>query len=71
MRRQGEEKKLLSKHDSASARHHELLASNRRVFKAREKQKDKATDTLAMLRKIYDDGRTVPVEANVAEWGDR
>lgn len=65
-----EVKQFRSDRDSAAARHHELLASIRRVSKAREEQKQKAAITLMKFRKIYDHGRKVTVEAHVAKWSD-
>lgn len=61
--------KIRSKRDSSAARHHELLASIRRIMEAREKPKDKAADTLVKLRKVYEGGRKIRAEAHVAEWG--
>lgn len=58
---------LSSERDGAVTRYHELLASIRHVVKAREEHKDKAVGVLVKLRKIYDDERSVTVEAHVAE----
>lgn len=53
---------LLSKRDSAAARHHKLLALIRHVVKAREERDDKAVGTLVKFRIVYDDGRKASVE---------
>lgn len=65
-----EVKKFRSDRDSAASCHHKLLAFIRLIVKAREERKDKAVDTLAKLRKIYDEGRKVTIEAHRADWGD-
>lgn len=44
--------KLRSELDSTAARHNELLASIRRVFKTPEERKDKVAVTLVTLRRI-------------------
>lgn len=63
-------KKLHSERDSAAVRHFELLASTRRVVKAREERKDRAIDALVKQRKIYDSSGMFTMGAHVAEWGD-
>lgn len=58
---------LCSERDSAAASHHELLAAICRAVKVREERKDKATEILVKLRKIYHYGRKVTVEPHVVE----
>lgn len=62
--------KLRSKRNNADPLYHELLASIRRVVKAREVRKNIAVDTLVKLCNFYGDGRKVTLEVHFAEWGD-
>lgn len=58
---------FVSERDNAAACHHDLIATNFCVFNTREERIDTATDTLVKVRKKYDEGRKVTVEAHVAE----
>lgn len=60
--------KLRSERDGPAARHRKLLASIRLVVKAREQRNGKAADIVVKLRRVYDEGRRVTVDAHVAEW---
>lgn len=57
-----------SEPDSTAPRHHELLASNCRILKAREEENDKADDTPVKIRTIHDNKRKVTVNGLVAKW---
>lgn len=61
---------MRSERDNAAARHHKLLASILCIVKAREERKHKAADTPMKSRKVYDDGRSVTVEAHVFKRSD-
>lgn len=62
--------KMRSERNSAAARHHELFVCIRRIVEACKKRKDKAPETLAKFRKVYEEWRKVRVEAHVVKWGE-
>lgn len=59
--------KVLSEGNSAAARRRDVLLPIHRIVVAQKKRKDKASDTLVKLRKVYEEGRRVRVEAHVVE----
>lgn len=51
--------KVRSKQDSAAAVHHKLSVSIRLIVEAPKTRKNGASDSLAKLRKVYEEGRKV------------